>query len=86
MSLSLRLIVYSYCEECLKQVLSTCYVVQAYLGKFGLHVGNVKFSTQNERVNMWHTFSLVFHSLLGGELLWCCLSGFPFLSWTACYL
>jgi len=32
------------------------------------------------------TFFLVLHSLLGRELLWCCLSGFSFLSWTTCYL
>jgi len=27
---------------------STCYVVQATSAKFGLHVGSMKFSTQNK--------------------------------------
>jgi hypothetical protein len=38
-----------FCKERQEQAWSTSYVVRATPAKFGLHAGNVKFNTQNEK-------------------------------------
>ena len=51
-TLSLAVLKGSYCNWflflCLHQARSTLYLVRKTLAEFSLHVGNMKFNTQNE--------------------------------------